>query len=163
MRCSSVLCRCSAVLEVRTAVLPGCTLRAHACAPRRLPMTTHDVHRSADRRGCNNRLDCELCLLLPHTKAEGCCPSEGVERIPHYRTWDAAALPSVMHVHLQVRWHSNLEWSSWLAEDPTAERYRGLFNNRPSLMWQEVLGSVLAGTPSGVPSSRHRYLLARSE
>ena len=42
--------------------------------------------------------------------------------------------------------------SPWRQEHSTAQHYRGLLNNRPSLTWKDVLDSALADTPPGVSS-----------
>lgn len=46
---------------------------------------------------------------------------------------------------MQVRWHTGLSFSDWEEESLTALHYRGLFNNRPSLTWQQVLDAALEG------------------
>ena len=38
-----------------------------------------------------------------------------------------------------------MRYGMWEEEMPTAEHYRGLFNNRPSVTWQEVLEAALKG------------------
>eukprot|EP00892_Ulva_mutabilis_P002583 jgi/Ulvmu1/12325/UM089_0009.1 len=49
-----------------------------------------------------------------------------------------------------VRWESKYGRAGWETESHTAEHYRGLLNNRPSVTWQEVLDKALEGAAPGV-------------
>ena len=44
---------------------------------------------------------------------------------------------------LQVRWRSNVKFGNWVHESATAQHYRGLLNDRPSVTWEEVLLTAL--------------------
>lgn len=59
---------------------------------------------------------------------------------------------------MQVRWKSTLARTDWKQESHVAKHYRGLFNDRPSVTWQEVLDEALRGQPS----SAHPYRIMMS-
>lgn len=42
-----------------------------------------------------------------------------------------------------------MSYSAWQEESPTAQHYRGLLNNRPSLTFQDTLDSALQGRDRG--------------
>lgn len=46
---------------------------------------------------------------------------------------------------MQVRTPSGADYAFWREETSTAEHYRGLLNDRPSLMWQDVVAKALEG------------------
>eukprot|EP00892_Ulva_mutabilis_P012437 jgi/Ulvmu1/9566/UM053_0055.1 len=59
-----------------------------------------------------------------------------------------------------VRWSSQMNWSEWEEETTTAAHYRGLHNNRPSLLWDDVLRQALDGQPKGIRYICFRELIA---
>ena len=61
-----------------------------------------------------------------------------------------AVLMRRRYLIVQVRWESDITMSGWRNEHATAKHYRGLFNKRPSVTWQEVLNSALAERRNGV-------------
>eukprot|EP00892_Ulva_mutabilis_P012436 jgi/Ulvmu1/9565/UM053_0054.1 len=53
-----------------------------------------------------------------------------------------------------VRWEAAAQWTEWEDESETEKHYRGLFNNRPSVTWQQVIEQAM----DGVDKSKVKYI-----